>query len=78
MLAKKIGPDDDKRVLVRFVDKYLQADGVMTLKLISKNTDAYTVVDIISHLYDNYLKEIAPVYNSTRSFEMKAPKNEYV
>ena len=78
VLAKKIGPEDDTRVLVRFVDKYLQADGVMTLKLISKNTDAYTVVDIISHLYDNYHKELAPMYNSTRSFEMKAPKNEYV
>ena len=78
LLSKSIGPDYDKKILAQFVDRYLQTDGVMVLKLISKNTDAYTVVDITAHLYENYMKEVRsdPRYSSTSSFELQA--NDYV
>ena len=69
-LSHKIDPSEDKQLMIRFTDKYLGPDGCMILKLISKNTDAYTVVDIVGSLWDNYKKEVAPMYNSVGDFKM--------
>ena len=53
-LMDKLPRDADKKQAVRFVEEYLKQDGVFVLRLVGHNTNAITVTEFVSSLWDNF------------------------
>ncbi len=46
--------DKDKKFVKPFCDEYLKADGVFILRLCGHNTDAVTVSEFVTELWNQY------------------------
>ena len=56
---------DDKKTLNRFVTKYLQADGILVVRLIALNTNDLVVAEIVAELWE-YFRTNPPLWNRDR------------
>lgn len=53
-LMEKLERDTDKKLAVKFVEKYLRQDGTFVMRLVGHNTNAITVTEFVCSLWDNY------------------------
>lgn len=57
---------DDKRMFKRFVNNYLREDGVLVLRLLSRNAQDLVVSEVISNLYNMYRNQTSQQRNFIR------------
>lgn len=66
----KVDRDNDRhrKLTHKFVQVYLQQDGVLVLKLVAKNSTDLVVADIVAALWDNCKN--MPIFGDSRSDDL--------
>ena len=59
LMSKYSSEDNDKKTVLRFVEKYLKHDGVFVIRLVGHNATGLVATELTGALWDNFLRNRA-------------------